>query len=138
MKISVLLFLFFIVTAGLSGQEQKGNVQIIQDPRVDSLVNKHIELNEKNPHIEGWRINIFFESGNYSKRLALETKSQFVQKYANVPCYVVFQEPYYKVRVGDYRTKMEAEKFLKEIITEYSNAFVVEDNINFPELYPAN
>ena len=48
--------------------------------------------------------------------------------------YLIFQEPYYKVRIGDYRTKMEAEAFLKKISGSYSNAFVVKDEINFPKL----
>jgi hypothetical protein len=96
----------------------------------------HKKLNEKNPHIEGWRINILFESGNNSKKMAIETKAKFVQNHVNIPCYVVFQEPYYKVRVGDYRTKMEAEKLLKEIMAEYPNSFVIEDHINFPALDP--
>ena len=109
-------------------------MQVIQDDRIDTLLNIHIELNEQDPQIEGWRINIFFEAGNYSKRLAIEAKSEFVNKYANVPCYLIFQEPYYKVRIGDYLSKMEAEKFLNEIEQDYPNAFVVQDDINFPSL----
>jgi hypothetical protein len=128
--------LFLILFCGLNfllmGQDQAGEIKVIQDPRVDSLLQMHKKLNEKNPHIEGWRINIFFESGNNSKKMAVDAKAKFVQSYADVPCYVVFQEPYYKVRVGDYRTRMEAEKLLKELVPEYPNAFVVEDEINFP------
>ena len=128
--------LFLILFCGLNlllmGQDQAGEIKVIQDPRIDSLLQMHIKLNEKNPHIEGWRINIFFESGNNSKKMAVDAKAKFVQSYADVPCYVVFQEPYYKVRVGDYRTRMEAEKLLKELVPEYPNAFVVEDEINFP------
>jgi hypothetical protein len=130
----VLLILLIGGSLWLSGQDQTGEVRIIQDSRVDTLLQIHKQLNEKNPHIDGWRINIFFETGNNSKKLAMEAKAGFVQKYANVPCYLVFQEPYYKVRVGDYRTQMEAEKFLKEIVAEYPNSFVVEDKINYPEL----
>jgi hypothetical protein len=126
------LILFFGVNLLLMGQDQAGEIKVIQDPRIDSLLQMHIRLNEKNPHIEGWRINILFESGNNSKKMAVDAKAKFVQSYADVPCYVVFQEPYYKVRVGDYRTRMEAEKLLKEIVPEYPNAFVVEDEINYP------
>jgi len=132
----LLLILFLGGRIILFGQDQTGDVKIIQDSRVDSLVKMHIELNKKNPHIAGWRINIFFEAGNNSKKMAMEAKAKFVQSYTNVPCYVVFQEPYYKVRVGDYRTEMEAEKFLKKIVDEYPNSFVVEDEINFPALDP--
>lgn len=118
----------------LSGQDISTDIQIIQDPRVDTLLQLHKDLNVKSPRIDGWRVNIFFETGNNSKKLAMETKAGFVQKYPNVPSYLVFQEPYYKIRVGDYRTQLEAEKFLKIIAAEYPNAFVVEDKINYPEL----
>ena len=73
-----LLFLTFLFI--FSYTQDEGNVQVIQDSRIDTLLNKHIELNEQDPQIEGWRINIFFEAGNYSKRLAIEAKSEFVNK----------------------------------------------------------
>jgi hypothetical protein len=125
------IILFLGSTLFLSAQEQ-GKITIKQDARIDSLLVLNKKMNEKNPHIEGWRINIFFESGNYSKKMAIDTKAKFVQSYTNIPCYVVFEEPYYKVLVGDYRTRMEAEKLLKDIVPEYPNAFVVEAEINFP------
>lgn len=93
-----------------------------------------MQINEIHPVIEGWRIEIFFEAGNYSKKLATEAKAGFVEQYPEVPSYLIFQQPYYKVRVGDYRTKMEAEKFLNEIEMGYPQAFVVMDEINFPSL----
>lgn len=130
----LIVFLFFATLFANTYAQDEGNVQVIQDDRIDTLLVRHIELNERDPQIEGWRINIFFEAGNYSKRLAIEAKSEFVNKYTDVPCYLIFQEPYYKVRIGDYRTKMEAEKFLKEIEREYPNAFVIQDDINFPSL----
>lgn len=130
----LIVFLFFTTLFANSYSQDEGIVQIIQDDRIDTLLIRHIELNEQDPQIEGWRINIFFEAGNYSKRLAIEAKSEFVNKYADVPCYLIFQEPYYKVRIGDYRTRMDAEKFLKKIERDYPNAFVIQDDINFTSL----
>jgi hypothetical protein len=131
-RIFSFLIFFFLFSTVFSQNESQ--VRIIQDDRIDTLLQRHIELNEQLPQIEGWRINIFFEAGNYSKRMAIEAKSNFVKKYADIPCYLIFQEPYYKVRVGDYRTKMEAEKFLHQIEYDYPNAFVIQDEINFPNL----
>jgi len=137
-SLNMVKFLFFIFLTGsfygLYSQNSDGNIKIIQDSRIDTLLSKHAALNEEYAQIEGWRINIFFEAGNNSKKLAIEAKSQFVNRYSDVSCYLIFQEPYYKVRIGDYRTKMEAEKFLKKIERTYPNAFVVKDDINFPKL----
>lgn len=130
-----LLFMVLIPAIGLFGQESNaGEFNVYQDHRADTLMFRYMQINEIHPVIEGWRIEIFFEAGNYSKKLATEAKAGFVEQYPEVPSYLIFQQPYYKVRVGDYRTKMEAEKFLNEIEMGYPQAFVVMDEINFPSL----
>lgn len=49
-------------------------------------------------------------------------------------CYRVFQTPNFKVRVGDFRTKVEATKFLLELKQDFPEAFIVEDKIKLPEI----
>jgi hypothetical protein len=111
-----------------------GKVVIIQDQRIDDLLDKHLQYCQNYLHIPGYRIQIYFDSGNYSKKGALNAKALFLTKYPNVAAYIIFQEPYYKVRVGDFRTKMEAEGFLEKIKYDFPNAYRVNDNINFPEI----
>lgn len=127
--------LLFILFGQLQAQDpSEGKLRIIQDSKVDTLITHYIKYNESYPGIEGWRIEIFFEAGNYSKKMAMEVKSEFVQKYPEIPSYLIFQQPYYKVRVGDFRSKMEAEELLRSIESDYPQAFVVVDEINFPRL----
>ncbi len=133
-KSIIFVLLILLVSGSYAQNEIPGEVQIIQDIRIDTLLAKHKTLNEYNPDIEGWRIEIFFESGNNSKRLAIEAQSGFISKHTEVPTHLIFQEPYYKVRVGDYRSRLEAEEFLKEISGSYPNAFVVKGEIDFPKL----
>ncbi len=133
----LILISFFIAAFAINAAAQngdEGHIRVMSDSRLDTLMKKYVEVNEINPAIPGWRIEIYFEAGNYSKKQAMEAKSVFVENHPEVPAYILFQQPYYKVRVGDFRTKMEAEKFLKEIESEYPNAFVVTDEINFPKL----
>lgn len=131
----VLAMLSLLLGGSIFSQEaNEGSLNVYQDERVDTLVSKYIQVNEVHAQIDGWRIEIFFEAGNYSKKLAMEAKSKFVQQYPEVPSYLIFQQPYYKVRVGDFRTKMEAEKFLHMIELDYPQAFVVGDEINYPRL----
>lgn len=120
--------------ASISQDKENGHINVIQDSRVDTLIEKYIVVNEFDPDIDGYRIEIFFESGNQSKNMAIEAKSDFVNKFPEVPSYLMFQPPNYKVRVGDFRTKMEADKFLKEVKDYCPSAFIVEDKIAFPKL----
>ena len=113
---------------------------LIQDPRVDSLILLHRKAmtenlaHEEHDGIVGYRIQIFFESGNNSKNRALGAKERFDRRYSHIPSYVIFKEPYYRVRVGDFRTKLEAEAFLHQINRRYSNAFVIQEKIKLPKL----
>lgn len=132
------LFLFYfcyLFCAGVSAQnEDPGRLLLISDPRIDSLLQTHIAANINDPRIPGWRVQIFFESGNNSKILAQEAMEEFRDEYPEVEPYISFRPPYYKVRVGDFRTRMDAEKFLDDIRNDYPNAFVTRDNIRYPAL----
>lgn len=112
----------------------KGNIQIIQDDKVDLLVSKHVQINQNRNGIDGYRIQIFFDSGNNSKTKAQSIYEGFKEKYPDVRAYLSFKSPNYKVRVGDYRSRLDAQRFLNEIIVEYPNAWIIADLINLPKV----
>lgn len=112
----------------------KGQVKIIQDPRIAHLVSKHVEINRKAGGIKGYRIQVFFTSGTQAKNQALKVRSDINTHYSEIDCYIVYEAPYFKVRVGDFRTRNEAFKVFKEISKDYPSAFLVEDMIELPSL----
>lgn len=123
----------------LTGQHLgEGNVVIIQDARIDTILDKHIEMNEAlllnadNYAIDGYRVQIFQESGNRSSTSAREVMAEFSMKYPDVPVYLTWQAPNFKVRVGDFETRMEAEGFLNKIKRYYPIAWVIRDKIKYP------
>ena len=111
--------MLFPASSVFSQETAKGNVRIIQDDRVDLLVSKHIQLNGNRKGIDGYRIQIFFDSGNNSKTNALDVYNKFAAKYPDIPTYLSFKAPNYKVRVGDFRTQLDAQRFLNTIIGDY-------------------
>jgi hypothetical protein len=78
------------------------------------------------------------DSGNEALMKAEEAKETFTEKYDHINAYLIFSAPYYRIRVGDFRTRLEAEKFLQKISRNYPNAWVIKDEINFPELSKHN
>jgi hypothetical protein len=139
MKNSVLVVFACFLAVNLAAQVQNIDGAVVTtDPRIDSLLNLHIAYNEEYPVIDGYRIHIFIKSGNEALVEAEEVKLEFEEKYEFVPAYITFGEPYYRVRVGDFRTRLEAEKFLQKINRTYPNAWVTRDKINLPDLpnYP--
>jgi hypothetical protein len=132
-----LTFLFSFLFFSLFSQEaakDSGNIRLVQDDKVDLLVSKHIQINQNRKGVDGFRIQIFFDSGNNSKTRAQSIHETFLSKYPNIGVYLTFNTPNYKVRVGDFRTKLDAQRFLNEILPDYPNAWIIDDQINLPKV----
>lgn len=110
------------------------NITTIEDERIGNLLEKEIEINKAKGTIKGFRVQIYYGSGAESRTLARKVQSDFIKQYPDTPSYLIFQSPNFKIRVGDFRTKLEAEKFLLEIKASFENAFIVKDDIALPEL----
>jgi len=111
----------------------KGNAEIVRDSKIDSIVKMHIAYNKSLEGIQGYRVQIFFDAGNNSLNKAEAEAKQYQTLFPNDTAYLSFTEPYYKVRVGDFRTKLEAEGYMHKILKDYPNAFVIQDIIGLPE-----
>lgn len=146
-KYRLLLGLFFIPVINVWGQEwsdrtvhmdsnqfQEAQLQIFQDPRLETLVQRHIDYNRKKGGMNGYRIQIFFGSGRTARADANETKAKFLSHFPDAKAHILYQSPFYKVRVGDFRTKNETLKFYRRIQRIFPNAYIIPDIIEFPEL----
>ena len=140
MKNAILILSLLLLTAsGIVAQSQyTGSAIIISDDRIDSVLQLHIDHNKEFPVFPGFRIQILMASGNDALDITEEAKLNFEEKYPDIPVYLTFGEPNYRVRVGDFRTRLEAESFLQKIIRKYPGAWVTQDNINFPRLSKYN
>lgn len=127
--INIILFICFNSVA-----QPIGNIIINKDYRLDILLTKHYDIAKYEQTIDGFRIQIFFDAGNNSQNNANNSRSEFLRKYPDVEAYITFDSPYYKVRAGDFRTRLEAQHFLNQIINEYPNAFIVLDQIKYPKI----
>lgn len=126
-------FIFSMLLLSISGialsQKVDDSSYVNRDPRIDRLVEKHRQYNQANPGVDGFRVQIFFDSGNNSKKAAQTAREKFMETFPDVPAYLTFNTPYYRVRVGDFRTKLEAEGFLFQLSSVYPNAFTVPDRV---------
>jgi len=112
----------------------RGEVKIIQDSLVVAFMDHQLRSCSKLNGIKGFRISIFRDTGQDAREKCMAVRSRFKNKYGNIPFYEEFVYPYYKLYVGDFRTESEALKFLKIIERDFPDAFIVRDNISFPEL----
>jgi len=131
----IFLFLaisFYGLTCAL-GQSQNQKSYVIQDENVDKLIKMYRQTN-LSKGMQGFRVQIYSVSGNRSKLLTDREKAIFDAVFSAVRSYIRYDEPYYKLRVGDFRTRLEAERFMREISSRYVFSLVVPDRINPPRL----
>jgi uncharacterized lipoprotein YehR (DUF1307 family) len=112
---------------------QHENVIVKADPRVDTLIRLHIEHNAQYPLMAGYRIQIFKESGNKALDEAKTIMDQFSEDFPDIPTYLTFQEPYYRVRAGNFKTKLEALGKLEKIKKKYRNVWVISDYVYYAD-----
>ena len=122
-----------------------GQLNIIQDPAIDTLISRYILANRNmeeraGSSMEGFRIQIYSSSARNAKDESSKVNAEFLSKfpesqYPDLKSYAQFAQPaYYKIRVGDFRTKTEATKLFLLISKVFPNAYLVPDIINYPEL----
>jgi hypothetical protein len=111
--------------------EGDGTVVFEQDELLRKVVKRHIELN--NDGFEGFRVQIYFGSGQRAMGEAQTVKKNFLNKYGkDYNAYIDFDSPFFKVRVGDFRTKAEAMYFQNLISPSFPNSWIVQVRVNYP------
>ena len=97
------------------------------------MINMHIAQRQKVNGVKGFRVCIYYNSGQTANKGADQERAKFISRYEDVPSYKRFESPFFKVYVGDFRTKSEALRFLEKIEYDYPNAFIREDIVAFPK-----
>lgn len=111
---------------------EKLNIQ--GDTRINELLRQYAAQSKKNGTTSGFRLQLYFGSGEKAHAQAIKIKTDFLSTNPDVKTYLLFKSPDFIVRVGNFRTKSEALKMQKALILQYPNAFIVADEIAFPEL----
>lgn len=119
-----------------------GKVQITQPdglkkrlvPKKSSEVYSEGEVNS----YVGYRIQVFSDNNQRTAKGQAEArKNKIMEKFPDLKVYLLFKAPSWRVRVGDFKTRGEAEQVMIEIRDEFptyaSEITVVMDNINLPE-----
>ena len=99
---------------------------------LDQLIETYKKVNYTSAGIDGYRVQIFSESGNNAKEHAQQSLSDYNQSLFGNPAYLIYQQPNFKVRCGDFRTKAEARRLLKQLSGQYPGAYIVKDNVKIP------
>lgn len=109
----------------------KADVVVNQTPAVEASMRRQVQSNKERT-MSGYRVRIFFDNKQTARVESEETLKKFERLYHDVVAYRTYANPYFKVTVGDFRTRSEAVKLLERIRHDFPSAFVVKENISFP------
>jgi len=123
--ISILTFIIF------SSNAQKARLTVSNDAYLDTAIQKNIDKNRIANVIDGYRIQLF-SGAERNNANALKTK--FLKLYPETPAYLIYQQPYFKLRVGDYRTKIETQQIFYKLQDDFGQVIIIPDKINLPKL----
>lgn len=118
--------LLFFLCAGqiLPAQE----VQLNEEPKIAQLFRNWTNSNRANPRVDGWRVQVMATT---DRQQVEEARTRFRSQYPDVPADFVHEKPYYKLRVGAFRSRLEAQAFL-ETLVGYTGAYPAKD----PNIHP--
>ncbi len=121
-KLFFFTLILFIYNTNSSAQAN--SVTLEQDPKFQQLLNEKIKLNPSLFVNEKYKIQIYNGDSESSKKAL----NDFKRDYKNFDATIIFNTPSYKVWVGSFKTRIEAEKNLMDIINNYPKAFLIKPN----------
>jgi hypothetical protein len=124
---SLLLLTFVLSAMLLSAQNQeppKGKLVLKEEPGIIQLKRVYQEEMRKKG-VEGYRVQLY----NGSKKECEQRRAAFIKLYPNTAVQTIYESPEYKVQVGAFKTKLEAERFLRYLDPSFSGCFVVRSQL---------
>lgn len=75
----------------------------------------------------GYRVQIFTGS---NRNEAYNAQAKFNELYPDMKTYIIYAEPNFKVRAGDFRTRLEAAKLMEQLRAQFTSLFIITEKIN--------
>ncbi|ULQ56624.1 SPOR domain-containing protein [Flavihumibacter rivuli] len=129
MKQILSLVLLLLVKAGFG---QSDSLVVYKDPRIDQLVRKQAEINEfttreARRNVSGFRIQVI---NTTDRNAAISAKTRVYKLFPELKAYLMYQSPYFRLRVGNFKTRKEAEEYQRQLAREFkNNVYIVNDVI---------
>lgn len=126
---NIVLFFCFCFLSGVSISAQ--GVNIIEHGDIRTVMNNYVTKNQKTPEVEGWRIQIVSTN---DRRKMESVKAKFERLFPNEYLNWEHRSPWYLVKVGAFRTKLELEPVIQELKDDFPQAIPIKDKLLKTEL----
>ena len=131
----ILLLLAACCEQAMADGLKADSVILSKDHRLDILTAKQVQINKRTAMMtssglyRGYRIQVISTN---KRDLAFKIKAELLARFPDPTSYAMFQSPYFKVRIGNFIRKEEAERLRKQLMKFYpQGVYVVEDAIEY-------
>lgn len=100
---------------------QNNGVSVNQDPKFEQLLEEKRKINSSITANDRYKIQIFYGDIQNARKVLAD----FQKNFPSLDATIIFSSPNYKVQVGNFKTKIEADRNSQEILTKYPDALVV-------------
>lgn len=137
-KLSLTLCLSILCFFSVWSQEKEGKVEVIQDSMITILQQRRIAF-ENNPAgsaeqksgikgtVLGFRVQIYTGT---SRDDAYAAQAEFKNMYSDINTYISYTQPNYRVKVGDFKSRREAEAMMHELRKSFNSVFLFTEQVN--------
>lgn len=129
MKVFVLGFTVAVLLVFIPKQsigQESGKVNYTYEEGIEGLIYQYRGYNKKNVMADGYRIQIMFSN---DKTEANNAKVNLYRLFPKENCYVDYEQPYYKLRMGDYTDRFQANYALQQLLATYPGAFIIKSKV---------
>ena len=125
------IILFIIVFLGTIGVANSQNVSIQEEFPIEDMMKKYTSDNKAQTVLAGYRIQLLATTDRQKVERAM---NKFKSLYPSITVDWEHNKPYYKLRAGAYRTRLDAIRALKAFKKDYPGAYTAKARINKSEL----
>jgi vancomycin resistance protein YoaR len=115
--------LFALLTTGAL-HAQKTGTTVVQDQKFEELLNDKRKINASITVNDKYKVQIFYGENDKARKALQDFKKEF----SDTDGTIVFEAPTYKVWVGSYKSRVDAEKALADIRKKYPYAMLIKPN----------
>lgn len=115
-----------------------GTITLTQESKLSQMIDAYAIINKRDG-VDGYRIQIFSSSGQNARSAMAATSQQFMKNFPDFDpkqIYTEYKAPYFKLCVGDFRSRGSANTFYHKIRQLYPDSYIVKSKIRFPKLTP--
>jgi hypothetical protein len=129
--LTIALLLSIIQAIGQPFTPELNNIKLIQPPSIGLLLEEHKDFLHKVESVPGYRIQIRTFTRLQEGTNALNA---FERTFPDVQAYLLFIEPHYRLRAGDFLDRVEANRVMHKLRSRYPECFIVKDEVRLDAL----